>query len=114
MRYKIPDFGAGASSGLLEMTLSKDRGVTARLGTGGTDLSFGTVASSLQGIKTLNKNLQITRAANRNNMANAATALRTQYGFGADSASPFQLRKIDFRKVKTFALLRLHILERLC
>ena len=36
----ISDFGAGASSGLLEMTLSKDRGVTTRLGTGGTDLSF--------------------------------------------------------------------------
>ena len=37
MRYNISDFGAGASSGLLEMTLSKDSGVTARLGTGGTD-----------------------------------------------------------------------------
>ncbi|MBC6714034.1 hypothetical protein [Treponema sp. Marseille-Q3903] len=50
--------------------------------TGGTDLSFGTVTSSLQGIKTLNKNLQIMRAANRSNIANAATAHRTQYGFG--------------------------------
>lgn len=89
----ISDFGAGASSGLLEMTLSKDRGVTARLGTGGTDLSFGTVSSSLQGIKTLNKNLQITRAANRNNMANAATALRTQYGFG-DEKQLAQLEEI--------------------
>ena len=89
----ISDFGAGASSGLLEMTLSKDRGVAARLGTGGTDLSFGTVASSLQGIKTLNKNLQITRAANRNNMANAATALRTQYGFG-DEKQLAQLEEI--------------------
>ncbi len=89
----ISDFGAGASSGLLEMTLSKDRGVTARLGTGGTDLSFGTVASSLQGIKTLNKNMQITRAANRNNMANAATALRAQYGFG-DAKQLAQLEDI--------------------
>ncbi len=80
----ISDFGAGASSGLLEMTLSRDRGVTARLGTGGTDLSYGTVSSSLQGIKTLNKNMQITRAASRNNMGSAATALRTQYGFGDD------------------------------
>ena len=89
----ISDFGAGASSGLLEMTLSKDRGVTARLGTGGTDLSLGTVASSLQGIKTLNKNMQITRAANRNNMANAATALRAQYGFG-DAKQLAQLEDI--------------------
>ena len=89
----ISDFGAGASSGLLEMTLSKDRGVAARLGTGGTDLSFGTVTSSLQGIKTLNKNMQITRAANRNNMANAATALRTQYGFG-DEKQLAQLEEI--------------------
>lgn len=89
----ISDFGAGASSGLLEMTLSKDRGVTARLGTGGTDLSLGTVASSLQGIKTLNKNRQITRAANRNNMANAATALRAQYGFG-DAKQLAQLEEI--------------------
>ncbi len=80
----ISDFGAGASSGLLEMTLSRDRGVTSRLGTGGTDLSYGTVSSSLQGIKTLNKNMQITRAASRNNMGSAATALRTQYGFGDD------------------------------
>lgn len=89
----ISDFGAGASSGLIEMTLSKDRGVTARLGTGGADLSFGTVSSSLQGIKTLNKNLQITRAANRNNMANAATALRAQYGFG-DEKQIAQLEEI--------------------
>lgn len=89
----ISDFGAGASSGLLEMTLSKDRGVSARLGTGGTDLSFGTVASSLQGIKTLNKNMQITRAADRNNMANAATALRAQYGFG-DAKQLAQLEEI--------------------
>ena len=82
MRYNISDFGAGASSGLLEMTLSKDRGVTTRLGTGGTDLSYGTVSSSLAGIKALNKHIQITRAANRSNMSSAATALRTQYGFG--------------------------------
>ena len=61
--------------------------------TGGTDLSFGTVASSLQGIKTLNKNMQITRAANRNNMANAATALRAQYGFG-DAKQLAQLEEI--------------------
>ena len=78
----ISDFGAGASSGLLEMTLSKDRDFATRLGTGGTDLSYGTVSSSLKGIKALNKNMQIARAANRNNMANAATALRAQYGFG--------------------------------
>ena len=89
----ISDFGAGASSGLLEMTLSKDRGVITRLGTGGTDLSFGTVSSSLQGIKNLNKNMQITRAANRNNMGNAATALRTQYGFG-DEKQLAQLEEI--------------------
>lgn len=89
----ISDFGAGASSGLLEMTLSKDRGVITRLGTGGTDLSFGTVSSSLQGIKNLNKNMQITRAANRNNMGNAATAFRTQYGFG-DEKQLAQLEEI--------------------
>ena len=89
----ISDFGAGASSGLLEMTLSKDRGVTARLGTGGTDLSYGTVSSSLQGIKALNKNMQITRTANRNNMGSAATALRTQYGFG-DEKQLAQLEEI--------------------
>ena len=80
----ISGFGAGASSGLLEMTLSRNRGVTARLGTGGTDLSYGTVSSSLAGIKALNKSIQITRAASRNNMGSAATALRTQYGFGDD------------------------------
>ncbi len=89
----ISDFGAGASSGLLEMTLSKEKGVTTRLGTGGTDLSFGTVSSSLQGIKALNKNMQITRAANRNSMGNAATALRTQYGFG-DEKQLAQLEEI--------------------
>lgn len=89
----ITDFGAKAGSGLLEMTLSKDRGVTARLGTGGTDLSLGTVSSSLQGIKNLNKNMQIARAASRNNMGNAATALRTQYGFG-DEKQLVQLEEI--------------------
>ena len=41
----------------------------------------------------MNKNLQITRAANRNNMANAATALRTQYGFG-DAKQLAQLEEI--------------------
>ena len=89
----ITDFGAGASSGLLEMTLSRNKGVTARLGTGGTDLSFGTVSTSLQGIKALNKNMQITRAAKRNNMSSAATALRTQYGFG-DEKQLAQLEEI--------------------
>ncbi|MDY2842746.1 MAG: hypothetical protein SOT81_01995 [Treponema sp.] len=89
----ITDFGAKAGSGLLEMTLSNGRGVTARLGTGGTDLSLGTVSSSLQGIKNLNKNMQIARAASRNNMGNAATALRTQYGFG-DEKQLAQLEEI--------------------
>ena len=79
----ISNFGAGASCGLLEVSVGND-GVKTRLGTGGTDVSVGTLLSAISGIKNLGMNEKIKKAAQENNMAQSATALRMLYGFGDD------------------------------
>ena len=87
----ISDFGAGASSGLLEVTLGGKKGFSSRIGTGGTDVSMGNLKTALAGINNLNMNSKIKKAAKANNMENAATALRMQYGFGDEK----QLKQLD-------------------
>jgi hypothetical protein len=47
-----------ASTGLLELHLGRD-GVNAQMGTGGTDLSAGSIASALRGVEAWNVNFQI-------------------------------------------------------
>ena len=79
----ISNFGAGASCGLLEVSVGNN-GVKTRLGTGGTDVSVGTLLSAISGIKNLGMNEKIKKAAQENNMAQSATALRMLYGFGDD------------------------------
>ncbi|MEE1211858.1 MAG: hypothetical protein UHO11_05110 [Treponema sp.] len=79
----ISNFGAGASCGLLEVSVGNN-GVKTRLGTGGTDVSVGTLLSAISGIKNLGMNEKIKKAAKENNMAQSATALRMLYGFGDD------------------------------
>jgi len=79
----ISNFGAGASCGLLEVSVGNN-GVKTRLGTGGTDVSVGTLLSAISGIKNLGMNEKIKNAAQENNMAQSATALRMLYGFGDD------------------------------
>ena len=59
-------------------------GFKTRLGTGGTDVSMGTLLSAISGIKNLGMNEKIKKAAQENNMAQSATALRMLYGFGDD------------------------------
>ena len=87
----ISDFGAGASSGLLEVTLGGKKGFSSRIGTGGTDVSMGNLKTALAGINNLKMNEKIKKAAANNNMENAATALRMQYGFGDEK----QLKQLD-------------------
>ena len=77
----ISDFGAGTSCGLLEVSVG-NKGIKTRLGIGGTDISAGTLISSLSGIKNISVNEKIKKAAKDNNMAQSATALRMLYGFG--------------------------------
>ena len=79
----ISNFGAGASCGLLEVSVGNN-GVKTRLGTGGTDVSVGTLLSAISGIKNLGMNEKIKKAAQENNMVQSATALRMLYGFGDD------------------------------
>ncbi|MBC6714039.1 hypothetical protein [Treponema sp. Marseille-Q3903] len=87
----ISDFGAGASSGLLEVALGGKKGFSSRIGTGGTDVSMGNLKTALAGINNLNMNSKIKKAAKANNMENAATALRMQYGFGDEK----QMQQLD-------------------
>jgi hypothetical protein len=78
--------GGGAwSTGLLEMNLGED-GFSLGLGSGGTDVSIGTLVGAARGIENWDKNIQIENAADKNGLSEAATALRVQWGFGDDAA----------------------------
>ena len=79
-------------TGLLEMNLGKD-GFNMQLGMGGTDISLGRISGALAGASHWNKNIQIEKAAKRDKLQNAATALRAQYGFG-DGMQRAQLESI--------------------
>ena len=79
-------------TGLLEMNLGKD-GFNMQLGMGGTDISLGRISGALAGASHWGKNIQIEKAAKRDGLGNAATALRAQYGFG-DGMQRAQLESI--------------------
>ncbi|MEE1211260.1 MAG: hypothetical protein UHO11_02080, partial [Treponema sp.] len=82
-----------ASCGLLELHLDDSQGASFALGTGGTDLSIGTVASAARGLDALKTNFEINHFTNKNELQNAAIALREQYGFGG-KAEKNQLKSI--------------------
>jgi len=60
---------------------------------GGTDISLGRISSALAGAQHWEKNREIEKAAKRDGLGNAATALRAQYGFG-DGMQQMQLESI--------------------
>ena len=72
-----------------EHPLSTESGATM----GGTDISLGRISGALAGASHWNKNIQIEKAAKRDKLQNAATALRAQYGFG-DGMQQAQLESI--------------------
>ena len=72
-----------------EHPLSTESGATM----GGTDISLGRISGALAGASHWNKNIQIEKAAKRDKLQNAATALRAQYGFG-DGMQRAQLESI--------------------
>ena len=72
-----------------EHPLSTESGATM----GGTDISLGRISGALAGASHWNKNIQIEKAAKRDGLGNAATALRAQYGFG-DGMQRAQLESI--------------------
>ena len=82
-----------ASCGLLELHLDESRGASFALGTSGTDLSIGTLISAARGFDALKTNFEINHYTNKNELQNAAIALREQYGFGA-KAEKNQLKSI--------------------
>ena len=76
---------AGCDEGkAFPFAILRNNGIKNRLGTGGTDVSMGTLLSAISGIKNLGMNEKIKKAAQENNMAQSATALRMLYGFGDD------------------------------
>jgi hypothetical protein len=76
----------------LEMHLGND-GFSMGIGSGGTDISLGTIAAAASGAYNWNKNIQIEDAVKRNKVSEAATSLRTQWGFG-DAAALAQLDSV--------------------
>jgi hypothetical protein len=79
----ISDFGVKSNTGLFELTVGK-KGVSSRIGTGGTNISMGNLMASFNGAKATVKNTQINNAVNKNyeGNKNVANMLRAQYGFG--------------------------------
>lgn len=66
---------------------------TARIESRATDISLGRISGALAGASHWGKNIQIEKAAKRDKLQNAATALRAQYGFG-DGMQRAQLESI--------------------
>ncbi|MDR1636576.1 MAG: M15 family metallopeptidase, partial [Treponema sp.] len=73
------------STGLLELRVG-DEGISARLGTGGMDASLGAIGSTLKGMVNWGLSGGSEIAARRDGVKNAATALRSQWGYGDGEA----------------------------
>jgi hypothetical protein len=71
--------------GLLELHLGGDKGISANLGTGGTDVSYGALASAVSGLRNWEKNIEIENRADILEM-DIGTALRAQWGYGEEAA----------------------------
>ena len=72
---------------------------TARIESRATDISLGRISGALAGASHWNKNIQIEKAAKRDKLQNAATALRAQYGFG-DGMQRAQLESILYKLLR--------------
>ncbi|GHV62857.1 hypothetical protein AGMMS49587_10960 [Spirochaetia bacterium] len=70
-----------AGTGLFEITVGKD-GFSTQFGTNGVDISLGTMASALRGTVDLGVSIGAEAAARRDSMSEAATSLRSLWGFG--------------------------------
>jgi hypothetical protein len=80
------------STGLLELEVG-DKGLSARLGAGGMDISLGTLGSALRGIVNWGVSGGSEIAVRRDGVKNMATALRSQWGYG-DGEAKDQLMSI--------------------
>jgi murein DD-endopeptidase MepM/ murein hydrolase activator NlpD len=67
------------------MNLGED-GFSLGIGSSGTDISIGTLAAAVRGLANWDKNIEIEKAAQKNEVENAAAALRVQWGFGDETA----------------------------
>jgi hypothetical protein len=83
--------GGKIDGGLLELHLDRD-GVKMNIGTGGADVSLGTLGNAVQGGLVWGTNIKINNYTQENEFKNAVT-LRAQYGFG-DTEQKKQLRDI--------------------
>jgi hypothetical protein len=71
------------SQGLFELRFGRD-GISAGIGMGGMDASFGAIASAINGIAAWNTNSHI-QDYTKNNEFKSAIALRSQYGYGDET-----------------------------
>jgi murein DD-endopeptidase MepM/ murein hydrolase activator NlpD len=78
------------STGLLELRVG-DQGLSARLGAGGVDASLGAISSTLRGMVNWGVSGGSEIAARRDDVKNAATALRAQWGYGDGEAKELLL-----------------------
>jgi hypothetical protein len=80
------------NTGLFEITVGQD-GFQSRLGTGGVDVSLGTLQAAGRGLENWEKNTAIEAKVRERGLVEAATGLRAQWGFG-DAAAKEQLEAI--------------------
>jgi hypothetical protein len=88
-KFNVANF---MGTGLVELNLGKD-GFSMNLGMDGTDVSAGTIASTLRGMEDWGVNNGIEKAAARDKMQDAATSMRLQWGYG-DEVAVAQLQSI--------------------
>jgi hypothetical protein len=89
------DFGKQQySTGLLELHVG-DNGITIRLGTGGTNISFGTLVPVFKGMAHWGISAGSEITARRDGVKNAATALRSQWGYGDSEGVALLLSVFD-------------------
>jgi hypothetical protein len=74
------------STGLLEMRLGGEDGFSMSVGTAGTDVSFGTVATAMVGLGHWGKSLDIKEMAKRNMAQTVATETQKMLGIGDEEA----------------------------
>jgi hypothetical protein len=80
------------NTGLFEITLGRD-GVQSRLGSGGVDVSLGTLQAAGRGFENWGKSVAIEGKVRESGLAEAAAGLRAQWGYG-DAAAKGQLESI--------------------
>ncbi len=71
-------------TGLLEWTIGGDN-EGLHLGSGGTNISYGTIGGALNGLSTVSVNSRINSYTKQNNLENLAVGMRMQYGYGGNA-----------------------------